>query len=338
MKHFSTVLTAGAAAIFIFQNALMPMHIDQFKLAPDRKAPEPPRVQTSAWGQEHTGLRCRATTTTVTEQSMSLDISVEMESIPKSLKPKIKQLNTFLPAEYMECTLVHLRTGKSHTVRPYDPTHGMPARDSGKNAAPLDGSRIKPWEISCPLVVLGDGLEPGQYECRVRFSFPQKQTAWWRRSGGDWDAVGFWHGTVESGPFRLEVMKETLKTHSFLLPKQLRLEKGLKINYTKADAEHVELKLRNGHFVSARYLHYNDKKLIGETMTGVPTPDDVNPITSLPDYKGGNRKVTCTIEIFETADPPVHLWHPGPGSGGYKVLWSRTFTLSFTEKEIRQKQ
>jgi hypothetical protein len=334
MKRRSTMLT-----VLMLLGWLMPLHFEQFTFAQNKKQPQMPTRTTSDWGPESAGLRCRVTAPNETEQSMPLDVSVQMQVVPKCLKPNVKQLNAFLPAEHMELTMTNVKTGISYRVRPYDPTSGMIALDTGTTVAPLDRTPIKPWEIRFPLVTVGAVLEPGPYDCRVRFSFPQQRTNWWHLKDAAWVAAGFWHGSVESGAFRLEVKKVTPKKRTVLLPKQLRLEKGLKINYTKEDAEPVELTLRNGYFVSAKYYHYNqDKKLASLTMTSIPTPGDVNPISSWSNYKGGDRTSSITIEIFETADPPVHLWHPGPGSGGYKVLWSRTYTLSLTEKEIRAKQ
>ena len=40
--------------------------------------------------------------------------------------------------------------------------------------------------------------------------------------------------------------------------------------------------------------------------------------------------------IFETADQPEHVWHPGPGSGNYRELWKRTFDLSLSEKQLQE--
>ena len=34
------------------------------------------------------------------------------------------------------------------------------------------------------------------------------------------------------------------------------------------------------------------------------------------------------VRIFETADAPEHMWHPGPGSGGYRELWRRTIAVT----------
>jgi uncharacterized protein (TIGR03067 family) len=292
---------------------------------------------TSAWGAECAGLRCRAKVIARTEQGMPLDVVFELECNLDRLKPNVKLLNMYLPDDNMEMTLTSAKTGKVWTVRPYDPTRGMVVEDVGKTTAALDGTKIKPLEIRFPLVRLGDDLEPDAYDCRVRYALPA-QGKHWREGQAAWQDRGFWQGTVETGPVRVQVKKQTLQTVKLLLPKRLSLLNGLNIHYTKDDAEQVEVKRRNGYFIAARYLEYKGKKLTGETLTAVPTPEPVNPIGNISNYKGGDRETSITVEIFETADPPVHLWHPGPGSGGYRVLWSRTFTLSWTEKEIRQRQ
>jgi len=41
--------------------------------------------------------------------------------------------------------------------------------------------------------------------------------------------------------------------------------------------------------------------------------------------------------IFETADVPEHMWHPGPGSGGYRELWRRTIALASGAESARGK-
>lgn len=278
------------------------------------------KLQLSDWGPDHAGLRCRAQTPTQIEQNMPLDISFELQCIPNALKAGVKNLNTFLPAQHVELMLTHVKTGKAFTVRPYDPARGMRAIDTGKHADRLDRTPLKPWLIRFPLVGLGDALEPGSYECRARYSFSENQ-------------LGFWFGTVDSGGFRLEVRKETPHTQTYLLPRRLRLTKGLQVGFGKEDAEAITFPARNGHFVGTQVT-------VGKTgyrlTGGVPVPDDVNPLDQWLDYMKGDRTISYTIEIFETADPPVHMWHPEPGARGYRVLWRRTFTLTLTEAEIRQ--
>lgn len=292
-----------------------------------------PKMDTSEWGTMHAGLRCRASADTEIEQSTPINVSVEFQSEPKYLDPKVRQLNWFFPDA--ELTLKNVKSDKQFRVRPYSPMGGGVPLDSGKNGVPLDGTPLKPWQVSFPLLAVSPELEPGIYEARVRISFPQ-MPRYWHQSEEAWRAAGFWHGDVESGVIRLEVKKELLKSKTFLLPKNLRLEKGLTINYSKDDAEEVEVKLRNGHFVSARYYHYDDdNKIKGMTLTAVPTPGDVNPISSIRNYRGGDWTATIKTEIIE--------YRPGDlsarfGGDGAKILWTRTFKLSFTEKEIRQKQ
>ncbi len=87
----------------------------------------------------------------------------------------------------------------------------------------------------------------------------------------------------------------------------------------------MEFKLRNGHFVGASFDYCEDKKHVGGRLSGPPTLEDPNPIGEL---SGKAAEMSIVIEVFETADPPEHRWHPGPGSGGYRVLWRKTFTVS----------
>ena len=80
---------------------------------------------------------------------------------------------------------------------------------------------------------------------------------------------------------------------------------------------------RNGHTLGAWYARNGEKFM----LTAPPKFDDVNPI----DRWSANRKekrASYTIEIFETSGRPVHFWRPGPGRGGYKVLWKKTFEIS----------
>jgi hypothetical protein len=114
------------------------------------------------------------------------------------------------------------------------------------------------------------------------------------------------------------------------LPKTLRVEPGLKVSYRDEDTENVTVPVRNGYIVGVRL--YRDG-VEYQLMSGPPIPDVVDVWS---EYKKGDKKVTYSIAIFETADRPEHMWHPGPGSGGYKVLWKKTFTLSLTEEEIQK--
>jgi hypothetical protein len=288
--------------------------------------------QTSAWGKERRGLQCRVEAPTRLEQGMPLGVWVELRSAPQKLG-KARRLNAFLPTAFLELSLTNRKTGKVLTVRPDDPTRGMPVQDTGRKAVVLDGTSLRPYPVTFPLVRLGSALEPGSYDAEVIFAFPDKPTRWWRGTAQEWDRAGFWHGTVRSGRLRLEVRPATPRKETYLLPKTLRLEKGLEVRYRPADAEKVMLPVRNGYFVGARFERDGQEYMLA---TRPPGPDAAHALDRWRDYQGGDRKVTYTIVVFETADPPRHGWAPGPGSGGYKVLWKKSFTLSQTEKEIRK--
>ncbi len=288
------------------------------------KGEKPAALQTSPWGERNNGLQCRVTVPKEIEQGMPLEAKIEFHCQPEDVPEGKKKLNTFLHSGYVTLRMRGKSAEKEVEVRPYDPTHGMEATDDGKYTAPLDGSEIEPWKTTFPLVRARDGLVPGMYECRVQFTYSwERRVIGWHGTKAEWEAAGFWTGTITSGPFTLMVLKETPKTKEYWLPKRLRINKRLEVRYGKEDARKVVLPVRNGFSVAAKY--YRDGKFF--CLTGPPVPDDANYIDYWYDYKGEDRDVTYTIEIFETSDPPVHLWHPGLESGGYKVLWKKSFKV-----------
>ncbi len=284
------------------------------------------RAQHSHWGGDSKGLQCRVQAPTHVEQGMRLEARVDMRSDPARLEPGVKQLNVFLAPAYLELVLTSRATGKQYRVKPYDPAQGMPVQDRGDNRIPLNGKVPAPWVTSFPLVQLGAGLEPGAYDCRVEFSYPKAAHPWWRGTAAEWEQAGFWHGTVRSGSFRLEVQKEKPRTETFLLPKSLRLERGATVTFRQEDTEKVTLPVRNGHFVGTQIVCEGQ---VGSLLMG-GSPKPGLELAIVP--KKGDRKVDVIFEVFETSTPPQHHWSPGPGSGGYKVLWKKTLTLSLKQQ------
>ena len=311
---------------------------------------EPPSgSQTSAWAEASHGLQCRVTSPAEIEQGMPLEVTVEFRADSETDEPRARRLNAFLLPAFLELWLVDPQTSHRFVVRPYDPTHGMQVLDAGKDSVPLDGSSLKPWRVSFPLARLYDELRPGRYACRVQYSFPKTPTRFWRGDEQEWREAGFWNGTVVSGQFDLKLKVETPKTITLLLPKrldvvkelvQLRMDDDKKsavpvIRFRSRDAEKVTLPVRNGHFVMAQYSR--DGKLKG--LGGPPKlVDDVHDVDRWYDYQGGDRTTSYTIEVFETRDPPGHEWLPNRESGGYKVLWKKTFVVSVLENEFRELQ
>jgi hypothetical protein len=225
----------------------------------------------------------------------------------------------------------------------------MPVWDEGKWVEPLDGTPLKPWQVSFPLARLYDELRPGQYACRVQYSFPKTPTRFWTGGEQEWRKASFWNGTVVSGQFDLKLRPETPKTITLLLPKrlgvvkklvQLRMDDDEKsavpvIRFRSRDAEKVTLPVRNGHFVMAQYSRDGKLKGLGPPPKLV---DDVHDIDTWYDYQGGDKKTSYTIEVFETRDPGGHEWLPNRESSGYKVLWKKTFVVSVLEDEFRELQ
>ncbi len=313
----------------------------------ERPSSRPPS-QTSLWGVRQHGLQCRVKTPVQIEQGMPVEATVELRCDPKGLDTGVKRLNVFLPAAFLSLSLSNEKTGKVHTIRPYDPTSGMPVDDSGKAVCPLDGSPLKPWQVRFPLVSLYRDIQPGDYECQITYSFPEKRTEWWRGDETKWRNAGFWHGTISSGKFRIDLRKETPKARTYLLPKRLRLEKKpMRVRsekdapivpvpivwFAKDDAQEVTVPVRNGHFVGT-YIYENGREGPFSLRGGTPRPDAT--IHGWYQYKGGDKTAAFEFELFETADVPKHAWFPGPGSGGYRVLWKKTFTISFTEESFRK--
>lgn len=308
-----------------------------------------PQMQTSPWGPEEHGLQCRVIAPVELEQGMPIIAFVELRNDPKKLKPGVRSLNTFLPETFLSLRLTNREDRTYFTIQPFDPGAGMPAFDEGKTTVPLqDAARSLRWKITFPLIKLYEVLPPGTYDCGVRYSFPMNRTRWWHADGeAAWEKAGFWNGTVYSGHFVLNVLRETPVVKTFLLPKRLRLVKeSVKIQeerdaprvavpfvrFKREDAEAISLPVRNGHFLGTK-VHYSDGMA---QFGGPPKPDDVNPVSAWYDYKAGDRSIGYHFELFETADPPRHGWMASPGSGGYRLLWARSFEVTLTDSEFQK--
>jgi hypothetical protein len=290
-----------------------------------------PEPQLSPWGEARRGLALRVAAPTRIEQNLRLPVTVELRCAPEKLPAGARQLNTFLPDEYLTLRMTRLKTKEQFTVRPYDPTWGMPADDDGKATEPLDGRDLKPWKTEFPL--LAAKPPPGDYECRVEFSAPEGKGRWWRGTDAQRAAAGFWSGTVTSAPFTLVVLRETPKTRVFQVPFRLRLAKGAigpEITFIEEDTEKVRRPVRNGFYIGGQVNEHSRRGLLSEIASPLP-----NPVDQLYDYQGGDLSCTYTLEIFETADRPEHMWLPSPGSGDYKILWKKEFRVRFSEAELK---
>ena len=116
------------------------------------------------------------------------------------------------------------------------------------------------------------------------------------------------------------------------------LGKSLKIE-NEFTPDHDDPKYRGAHGLNDRFFSATVRSALRwYRLSRPPNPDDMNDIDRWYDYQGGDRTTSYTIEVFETRDRPGHEWSPNRESGGYKVLWKKTFVVSVLENEFRELQ
>ena len=130
-------------------------------------------------------------------------------------------------------------------------------------------------------------------------------------------------------PSRLRVVAESERTQEFRVPTRLRLADG-QVRFGADDSEKVKLPVRNGYFMGMTVNRLNGPGML--TNAGFDaehmTVEDLSGDPVIPKGEGmADRKLTYTIEIFETAKPAGHGWLPAPGRDGYKTLWKRVFEV-----------
>jgi len=284
------------------------------------------------WGQEVGGLRCRVRAPSVAAQGDLLRTSVDVALIRREghgieLDPNLRTRDTSLD-------LIG-QGGRVVVVHPYDPYSGMPPWPLGVPPRLRDPARPLNETIEFPLAMAWDDLAPGEYRCRVRLSYEP-------------EGEGFFRGTLVSPEFSLRVEAMPPGEETYLLPKTLRVVETTRqdgagnrfpvrqVTYGREDAEEVRLPRGNGFFLGTDFLRDGQWFARG---SGTVEPDATNAI----DDSGGTSPAapklgtSYTIVIFETADVPEHMWHPGPGSGGYRELWRRTIALASGAESARGK-
>lgn len=298
-----------------------------------------PNAQASDWGPAENGLRLRIVATGEIEQGMPLAAELQWQREQGGLPTGVTQFNLHLRDAFLALILTN-RDGVSWTVKPDDPTAGLPPPfDRGQAIAALDEPDLESWKVEFPLVQVFDTLEAGTYQCRVQFLSSAEPSPLWRGTKDEWQSAGFWHGTIQSAAFELEILEQTPKRRILHLPQQLRLRTEMvqlrmdddqetavpAVYFDEEDAEEITFEVRNGHTIGT--WCYRD----GESMTlisGPPRSGTVNAVDVWYDDRGEERTVRYTFEVFETADPPRHAWLPGPGSPGYRRLWRKTISIT----------
>ena len=261
------------------------------------------------WGEAVDGLQIRATADATAEQRGELRVSFEVRS-------ERFAVDMFEASSAASLGCGDGGGGGTHWLGVID--HGMPTALNRGNEI-VDSASMSQVRVEAVfhLVRLQPWLEPGTYACRVR---------WARPSGGS----GVWSGQVLSAPFEVAIVPSAIEARTFVLPRALSVSKGAhgpRIAYGEGDAEVVSVQTRRGMWIGGEVLV--DGRRSGLYSFWMAEADGMREIFHQGGLGEGPWRWTITVRVFETADPPVHLWHPGPGSGAYRVLWERDFDVAF---------
>jgi hypothetical protein len=299
-----------------------------------------PAHKAALWGEAIQGVQARLTLPGEVEQDALVPIGFEIVNDPDRLPPNTHRLDTFLLETRIAITITGVKTMQSVTVFPPVPVNGIPTMNQGTDFVPLDGSPVKPFQMTIALRPAGEALAPGEYDCVLTYGVEGHQPQWVIQSAPPGE--GWWSGKFQTAPVRVKVMAATQKKRTLYLPKtaflsQSRLNSGFDLRCDKTDVEAVELPVRNGCYLGTRIGRaHGASSLMGGALSlpeGGTLFDDP---TSTPDAKDKpGDELTYTVEVFETERAAEHSWMPLEGSDGYKTLWQRTLKVKVPEKAPR---
>jgi hypothetical protein len=286
-----------------------------------------PIQTTSAWGPQINGLRARFSAPAEIEHNALLAVSFELQSDPASVLPGVTGFDRYLVETHLRLTLTSVATGRPIEIGPYEFSGPSPGPNRGQDASPLDQSPIKPVQTEFPLRSAGEKLKPGEYDCVVSYSSERGDRGYTQATR----PRQLWAGELRTAPMRLIVKPEIVRPVTFLVPKRLHLTADLRVVFLPEDAERVTADLGNGMFLGTRITCRAGSQEISETLHGgPPQPGGPNPIDNrhfaLEAHPPGGQ-TQYIIEIFATADPPHHMWDPGPRSNDYRTLWQKQFVV-----------
>lgn len=320
-----------------------PAHSPESKSSPEATGSDV--LQVSSWGEEVQGLQCRIHIPRSVEQGLPLPVTVDFRKGGEHPFPLGEE--GYIQVFDHSFSLILSRDGTKldHILDSDNYKSGMPVNWSPyckHYTRQIKRQGMAPVQHRFHLAKLGERLLPGTYTCRLRFHAPDLSRdcdkGW---EDGKPDPL-YWGGELISHPVRLEVLAEKLKTKEFLLPKRLRLFRQsfptskpyLVVNYTEEDAERLEFRVRNGHYVGTRRSNSKDDVRLSWGLSGgPPRPNAPNAVVQLHGYKGGPIDLSVEMELFETCESTGHFW--SPGNCGYKTLWKRTFKVEYTELEAQ---
>lgn len=282
-----------------------------------------PVQQASDWGPEVDGLRARLLAPAKIEQNVALSVSIELQCDPASLPPGVARFDRSHSDQRLRLTLTNAATGRVVELKPFD-MGLLLARDVHENTEPLDGRPLETVRAECLLREARDAITPGAYDCVVRYADSGKDESTDRPQRKD-----VWSGELHTAAMRIRVNPEVLHPMTLLVPSRLRLTRDLLV--MPEDAERITAKLGNGMYVGTSIICSVGSKEMFEALNGgPPMQGGPNPIDDWHHWLDSHPEATTaeyTIEVFATADPPHHMWEPGPGANDYVTLWRKQFVV-----------
>jgi len=268
----------------------------------------------SVWGGERAGLRIRAGGPLSAARGDDVAIDVQFEVRESRLQHGGLRLDRRNPATFARLVLTPAAGGKRLIVRADDPAAGLPDPPFADGTWPVwnlvDGAP-DPVTITFGLARIWDDAPVGSYSVVLQLDFPA-------------DSHGSWVGPLRSAPFDLYLTPSTGEGAVFAAPTRLRLS-GRDVFYGDEDIEEVVVQRRNGFTVGLR-IQQSDGW--GHLKGGAAMPEVPRRLGRLAADLPPGAESRYWMELFETSDPPDHMWGPEAGSGSYRTLWKREYTVT----------
>jgi len=265
----------------------------------------------ASWGADEAGLRIRAKGPAEAARGDEVAIEVRFGVRETRLRPGGLKLDHRHPAYFARLILTPVGGGDPVLVRARDPSLGMrepPPPTGGRSTWVLANEIPDPATVVFPLSVVWDETPVGEYSAVVELEYGA-------------DSRGTWRGKVRCLPFETELTAAPTITKTFSAPTRLRLS-GRDVFYGDEAVEQIVVHLRNG-FTTGLRIRQSDGG--GILQGGATVPEVPRMLGRLAADLPPGSEFRYWIELFETSEAETHLW--APGSGSYRVLWKREFSV-----------